>query len=412
MAKALKQHHKTDLVIGGAAFVGLALAIALRQGLGETFTVRVVDPALGAAQSKDPRASAIAAAARRLFEAIGVWDAVAADAQPILDMVVTDSKLDDAVRPTFLTFSGEVEEGEPFAHMIENRHLIDALVAKAKELGIDLRAGAVSGFEYSPNAVDVQLADGETISARLLVGADGARSKIRETAGIATHGWNYDQRAIVTTVAHEREHNGRAQEHFLPAGPFAILPLTGKRVSIVWTESAREAERIVALPDAEFHAELEKRFGLHLGDLKVTGARRVFPLGLFTARAFIAERLALVGDAAHIIHPIAGQGLNMGLRDVAALAEAVADAARLGLDIGGPDVLEHYQRWRRFDTMTMGVTTDGLNKLFSNHSDVLRLARDVGLGIVERIPALKRVFIREAAGVTGDVPKLLRGEAL
>jgi 2-octaprenyl-6-methoxyphenol hydroxylase len=256
------------------------------------------------------------------------------------------------------------------------------------------------------------LADGEKISARLLVGADGARSRIREQAGIVTHGWSYNQSGIVTTVAHERDHNGRAEEHFLPAGPFAILPLTGKRVSIVWTESTREAERLVATPDEEFHDELEKRFGLHLGDLKVVGARRAYPLGLFTAREFIAERLALVGDAAHVIHPIAGQGLNMGLRDVAALAEAIADAARLGLDIGARDVLERYQRWRRFDTMTMGVATDGLNKLFSNHSDVLRLARDVGLGVVERLPALKRVFIREAAGFTGDVPKLMRGEGV
>ncbi len=407
-----KQHHKTDLLIGGAGFAGLALAIALRQGLGGAFAVTVVDPALGAAQSKDPRASAIAAAARRLFEAIEVWDAVEDNAQPILDMVVTDSKLDDAVRPTFLTFGDEVEEGEPFAHMIENRHLIDALVKKSKVLGIDLRAGTVAGFENSANGVEVALADGEPISARLLVGADGARSKIRETAGIATHGWNYDQSAIVCTIEHEREHNGRAEEHFLPAGPFAILPLTGKRSSIVWTENAREAERIIALSEEEFHIELEKRFGLQLGDLKVTGARRAFPLGLFTAREFIGERLALVGDAAHIIHPIAGQGLNMGLRDVAALAEAIADAARLGLDIGALDVLERYQRWRRFDTMTMGVATDSLNRLFSNSNDALRLARDVGLGLVERMPALKRVFIREAAGFTGDVPKLLRGEAL
>jgi 2-octaprenyl-6-methoxyphenol hydroxylase len=422
----MAQHiQKADVVIGGAGFAGLAAAIALRQALGASFKVTVVDPALGQAQSKDPRASAIAAAARRMFEAIGVWDAVDAHAQPILDMVVTDSKLDDAVRPTFLTFGGEVEhsrraynggvdfvESEPFAHMIENRHLIDALVSKAKELDIDLRAGAVSGFVNAANAVDVTLADGGIISARLLVGADGARSMIRETAGIATHGWNYDQSAIVTTVTHERPHHGRAEEHFLPAGPFAILPLTGNRVSIVWTETASEAARIVALPDAEFHDELDKRFGLHLGDLAVTGARRAFPLGLFTARSFIGERLALVGDAAHIIHPIAGQGLNMGLRDVAALAEAIADAARLGLDVGGPDVLERYQRWRRFDTMTMGVATDGLNRLFSNSSDALRLARDVGLGLVERMPALKRVFIREAAGFTGDVPKLLRGEGL
>ncbi len=412
MAKSRQQTRTTEMVIGGAGFAGLALAIALRQGLGGSFSVTVIDPALGAAQSKDPRASAIAAAARRLFTAIGVWDAVADRAQPILDMTVTDSKLDDAVRPSFLSFGGDVEAGEPFAHMIENRHLIDALVAKAKELDIDLRAGAVEGFEQKPGAIGVQLSNGETIAARLLVGADGAHSRIREAAGIATHGWNYDQAAIVTTVGHERDHNGRAEEHFLPAGPFAILPLTGKRVSIVWTESAEEAQRIVALPDADFHAELEKRFGLHLGDLEVIGPRRAFPLGLFTARSFIGERLALVGDAAHIIHPIAGQGLNMGLRDIAALAEAVADAARLGLDIGSLQVLENYQRWRRFDTMTMGVATDGLNRLFSNNSDVLRLARDIGLGLVERIPSLKHAFIREAAGFTGDVPKLLKGEAI
>jgi 2-octaprenyl-6-methoxyphenol hydroxylase len=402
----------SDVVIGGAGFAGLALAIALRQGLGETFSVTVADPALGAAKSNDLRASAIAAAARRLFEAIEVWDQVAADAQPILDMVVTDSKLDDAVRPAFLTFGGEVEEGEPFAHMVENRHVIDALVKKAKDLGVDLRATSVTGFANERNSVEVQLANGDSVAARLLVGADGARSAIREQAGIANHGWHYDQKAIVTTVSHEREHNGRAEEHFLPAGPFATLPLTGKRCSIVWTERADEADRLVALPDPEFHAELEKRFGLQLGDIEVTGPRRAFPLGLFTARSFIAERLALVGDAAHVIHPIAGQGLNMGLRDVAALAEAVADAARLGLDPGAPDVLERYQRWRRFDTMTMGIATDGLNRLFSNKSDALRLFRDIGLGVVERLPALKRVFIREAAGFTGDVPKLLRGEAL
>ncbi len=402
----------TDVLIAGGGFAGLALAIALRDGLGESFGVTVTDPALASAQSKDPRASAIAAAARRLFEAVGAWQAVEAQAQPILDMVVTDSKLDDAVRPTFLTFDGDVEAGEPFAHMIENRHLIDALVVRARETGVDLRAGAVTGFTASPRTIDVQLKDGSEFATRLLVGADGARSVVREAANIAVHGWDYDQSAIVTTVAHERDHQGRAEEHFLPAGPFAILPLTGKRSSIVWTETRSEAARIVALPDAEFHAELEKRFGLKLGDIEVAGPRRAFPLGLFTARSFIAERLALIGDAAHIIHPIAGQGLNMGLRDAAALAEVVADAARLGLDPGGADVLERYQRWRRFDTMSMGVATDGLNRLFSNQSDALRIVRDVGLGLVERMPALKRVFIREAAGFTGDVPKLLKGEAL
>ena len=366
------------------------------------------------ATPSDERASAIVAAARRLFETIGVWDAVAGDAQPILDMVVTDSRLADAVRPVFLTFAGDVEPGEPFAHMIENRHLVDALAAKARELGVDSspKASRNSRRRIRRPASTSSLPTARRSSARLLVAADGARSTIRAAAGIATHGWSYDQSAIVINVAHERDHQGRAEEHFLPAGPFAILPLKGRRSSIVWTETNDEAARIVALPDDGFHAELERRFKLHLGDIKVIGARRVHPLGFFVARSFVAERIALVGDAAHVIHPIAGQGLNMGLKDVAALAEVIVDAARLGLDPGAADVLERYQRWRRFDTMAMGLATDGLNRLFSNRSDVLRLARDVGLGLVDRLPGLKRLLIREAAGVVGEVPKLLRGEAL
>jgi 2-octaprenyl-6-methoxyphenol hydroxylase len=411
-----------DVVIAGGGFAGLSLAIALKQGLGPSFSVIVADPTLGRG-GDDLRASAIAAAARRMFEAIGVWDAVAADAQPILDMVVTDSKLEHAVRPTFLTFAGEIEhsrrsggvdlpESEPFAHMIENGPLNAALAAKARETGVDLRAVAVERFETHPERIIVTPDDRRAVAARLLVAADGARSRLREQAGIATHGWTYGQSAIVTTVAHERDHQGRAEEHFLPAGPFAILPLKGRRSSLVWTETTDEAARIVALPDDLFHAELERRFGLHLGEIGVVGPRRAYPLGLHIARTFIAARLALVGDAAHVIHPIAGQGLNMGLRDGAALAEAIVDAARLGLDVGGADVLERYQRWRRFDTMAMGMATDGLNRLFSNESDALRIVRDVGLGVVDRLPALKSFFIREAAGVTGEVPKLLRGEAL
>ena len=410
--KKTKRTDQCDVLIAGAGFAGLALAIALRQGLGDSFAVAVADPALGrASRADDLRASAIAAAARRLFETIGVWQAIEDKAQPILDMAVTDSRLSDAMRPTFLTFVGEVEAGEPFAHMVENGLLQGALVEKAKQEGIALHAAAVADFEISGERIVVCLkGDHTAVSARLLVAADGAHSTIRERAGIATRGWDYKQSGIVTTVAHERDHKGRAEEHFLPAGPFAILPLKGKRSSIVWTEEAHEAARIVALSDDEFHAELEKRFGLHLGEIKAIGARRAYPLGLYVARAFIAERLALIGDAAHVIHPIAGQGLNLGLRDVAALAEAIADAARLGLDIGGAQVLDRYQQWRRFDTMAMGLATDGLNRLFSNRSDVLRVVRDVGLGLVERAPALKNLFIREAAGLTGEVPKLLRGE--
>jgi 2-octaprenyl-6-methoxyphenol hydroxylase len=417
-----------DVLIAGAGIVGLSLAIALRQGLGSSFSVAIADPSL-AGSARDGRATAIVAAARRLLETLGVWQQV--DAQPILDMVVTDSDLHDAVRPTFLTFAGEVQPGEPFGHMVENAPLLAALHAGAKNIGVELYPSAVvktslssapagetsaaagnGPCSNSAAAVHIKLANATSLSTALLVGADGARSAIRDSAGIAVHGWAYGQSAIVTTVAHERDHSGRAEEHFLPAGPFAILPLTGRRSSIVWTEQTREAQRIVALPDADFHSELERRFGLRLGEIKIAGARRALPLGLWVARSFIADRLALVGDAAHVIHPIAGQGLNMGLKDVAALAEVIVDAARLGLDPGSVAVLERYQRWRRFDTMAMGIVTDGLNRLFSNHSDVLRLVRDVGLGLVDRAPPLKSLFIREAAGLTGEVPKLLRGDAL
>ncbi|GLR96083.1 MULTISPECIES: ubiquinone biosynthesis hydroxylase [Bradyrhizobium] len=401
-----------SIVIGGGAFAGLALALALRQGLGPEIPVIVADPALGTRPSRDPRATAIVAACRRLFETIGAWDAVRSEAQPILDMVVTDSKLEDATRPVFLNFAGDVAPGEPFAHMVENRRLIDALVVRAEAEGIDLRATTVASYDARSDGIDVTLGDGSVIAASLLVAADGARSKLRERAGIATHGWEYDQSGIVVTVGHERDHEGRAEEHFLPAGPFAILPLSGKRSSLVWTERRAEAARIIALSDEEFHSELERRFGLHLGEVKALDKPRVFPLSYFVARSFIAERLALVGDAAHVIHPIAGQGLNMGLKDVAALAEVVVDAARLGMDIGGVDVLERYQRWRRFDTMAMGVATNSLNFLFSNQSTLLRTVRDIGLGLVDRAPPLKNLFIRQAAGLTGEVPRLLKGEAL
>jgi 2-octaprenyl-6-methoxyphenol hydroxylase len=401
-----------SIVICGGAFAGLALALAFRQGLGADIPVIVADPALAVRPSRDPRATAIVAACRRLFEALGVWDQVAADSQAILDMVVTDSRLEDATRPVFLTFAGDVEPGEPFAHMVENRRLIDALVARAEAEGIDLRATAVSSYDSRSDGVAVTLADGNVIEASLLVAADGARSRLRERAGIATHGWDYDQSGIVVTVGHERDHHGRAEEHFLPAGPFAILPLAGRRSSLVWTETRRDADRIVALPDDEFQIELEQRFGLHLGELRPAGPRRAFPLGYFVARSFIAERLALVGDAAHVIHPIAGQGLNLGLKDVAALAEVIVDAARLGIDPGQTDVLERYQRWRRFDTMAMGVATNSLNMLFSNHSTLLRGVRDLGLGLVDRIAPLKAALIKQAAGLGGEVPRLLKGEAL
>src|ERR1700754_866683 len=412
MSEQVSMSAQRSIVICGGAFAGLALAVALRQGLGADTPIIVADPALGHRPSRDPRATAIVAACRRLFETLGAWQQVAPTAQPILDMVVTDSRLEDATRPVFLTFAGDVEPGEPFAHMIENRHLIDVLVKRAEAEGIELATVAVTNFDARPDGVDVTLSDGRVVEASLLVAADGARSKLRARAGIVTHGWDYDQSGIVVSVGHERDHHGRAEEHFLPAGPFAILPLKGNRSSLVWTEKRSEAARIVALGADEFHAELEKRFGLHLGEVKALDTPRAFPLSYFVARSFIGERLALVGDAAHVIHPIAGQGLNMGLKDGAALAEVVVDAARLGMDLGQADVLDRYQRWRRFDTMAMGLATNSLNLLFSNQSTLLRTVRDIGLGLVDRAPPLKNLFIRQAAGLAGEVPRLLKGEAL
>jgi 2-octaprenyl-6-methoxyphenol hydroxylase len=401
---------RTDVLVAGGGFAGLGLAVALRTELGTGVGVTVVDPALGTSPSRDGRASAIAAGARRFFERLGAWEAVAEEAQPILDMVVTDSRLADPMRPRFLGFEGDVAPGEPFAHMIENRVLVDALTHRAESLGVRIvgQGETVLAQRVEDGRASATLGSGIEIECRLVVAADGARSRLREAAGIAVHGWDYGQSGIVTTVEHERDHEGRAEEHFLPSGPFAILPLKGRRSSIVWTERTPEAERIVAMDDEGFHAALEARFGLRLGEIRAVGRRGAYPLSMKIARSFIAERLALIGDAAHVIHPIAGQGLNLGIRDAAALAESVADAARLGLDIGSGEVLERYQRWRRFDTVAMGMATDGLNRLFSNDADPIRFLRDVGLGLVDRLPLAKRFFIREAAGLTGTVPRLMR----
>ena len=364
-----------SIVIGGGAFAGLALALALRQGLGPDVPVIVADPALAMRPSRDPRATAIVAACRRLFDALGVWDEVAPTAQPILDMVVTDSELEDATRPVFLTFAGHVEPGEPFAHMVENRHLIDALVAarRGRRASICAPPRSPSYESRGPTAIDVTLGDGSVIEASLLVAADGARSKLRERAGIATHGWDYDQSGIVVTVGHERDHHGRAEEHFLPAGPFAILPLTGKRSSLVWTEKPRGggAHRRAAAT-TNFTASWSSASGCSSARSRRSTSRGRFRSAISWRAPSSRERLALIGDAAHVIHPIAGQGLNMGLKDVAALAEVIVDAARLGIDLGQADVLERYQRWRRFDTMAMGVATNSLNLLFSNKSTLLR----------------------------------------
>ncbi len=402
-----------DMLVVGGGYVGLAAAVAVKQAAPH-LQVEVVEAAPAGIWERDERASAIIAAASRMLGILGVWDEIAAGAQPINRMIVTDSRTADPVRPVFLTFGGEAEEGQPFAHMVMNVDMVRALRGAADRLGITIRHGlSAAAFETGTTRSLVTLSDGSTIETRLLVACDGVRSKLRDLAGIRTVTWDYGQSGIVTTVAHERPHEGVAEEHFLPSGPFAILPLTDNRSSLVWTERTADADRLVASDDLVFEEELQRRFGNKLGELRVVGSKRAFQLGLTLARAFVAPRLALAGDAAHGIHPISGQGLNLGFKDVAALAETVVEADRLGLDIGALNVLERYQTWRRFDTFRMGVTTDVLNRLFSNDITPLRVARDFGLGLVERMPKLKSFFIDQAAGkAADDAPRLLAGQSI
>jgi len=405
-------NERFDVLIAGAGIAGLALAAALARALQPKFAVAVCDPALAKEPARDDRVSAIAPGARQLLETLEIWPQIEDTAQPLRAMAITDSHLEDAVRPAFLHFDTALEANEPLAHIVEHRALLIALRAAAAKTGIRFVASGVESFAARDEALGVRLADGSSCEARLLVAADGAKSKLRAMAGIRSVSWGYGQSGIVATVGHERDHEGRAEQHFLPAGTFAILPLVGRRSSIVWAERSGEAARLVALPPAEFKEELIRRFGLKLGEIELLSPPRAYPLSFAIARRFVAERFALLGDAAHVIHPLAGQGLNLGFRGVAALAECVADAVRLGLDPGSPGALERYERWRRFDTAMMAGATDGLNRLFSNRSDTLRVVRDVGLGVVERVPGLKRYFSREAAGLTGEVPRLMRGEAL
>jgi 2-octaprenyl-6-methoxyphenol hydroxylase len=405
----------TDIVIAGGGMAGLSLAVAVRDGLSGGPEIALHDPAFAPGRRPERRAYAIAAGTRRMLATLGVWDRIAAGAQPITAMEITDSRAEDPVRPLFLSFAGDGAPGEPFAHMVEGEPLVGALLDRARDLGVRLSGAPVTGFRVDGEAVAVQA--GGTVSASLLVAADGARSRLREMAGIPFYGWRYDQAAIVVTVRHEREHEGKAVEHFLPAGPFATLPLKdadgrGTLSSIVWTERAADAERIVRRDLADFDRLLETRFGLIWGEVRSVSKPVVYPLSLGLARSFRGERLALLGDAAHVIHPIAGQGLNLGLKDAAALAEAIVDHARLGLDPGAESVLQAYERARRFDTAQMAVTTDILNRLFSNDIAPLRMARGFGLGLVDRLPALKRFFIGEAAGNVAGLPRLMRGEAL
>lgn len=400
-----------DVLIAGGGQVGLGLALALKHSAPD-MAVTLVDAAPPGA-GRAGRASTITAGGRKMLERLGVWPAIAPHAQPVTSMVITDSRTRDVARPVFLTFAMEGEDGVASAHVVPDGAVVAALRTAASEAGVVLIAeDAVKNFAVGAAAVTAETRKGRYLAARLLVAADGARSRLRDFAGIATVGWSYGQSGIVATVEHERDHGGRAEEHFLPGGPFAILPLRGKQASLVWTEPTEAAERLVNGDPLVFAVELERRFGHRLGAMQAIDRPQAFPLGLSVARSFVKPRFALTGDAAHRVHPIAGQGLNLGYRDLAALAETLVEAHRLGLDIGALTVLTRYQSWRRFDTVEMGLTTDVLNRLFSNDNPTLRIIRDVGLGVVDRLPNLKEWFVREASGAAYGAPKLLTGEAI
>ena len=405
-------NRSTDILVVGGGLNGPALALALAQA---GFPVTVID-ALAEDTRKDAgfdgRAYALALASQRLLSAIGVWDAVANVAQPMLEIKVSDGRAGEGPSPFFLHFDhGEIEEG-PMGYMVEDRHLrrafLDAM--DASPLITQMNGRRVVGQHGTPGGVSVELDNGDRLDGALLVGCDGRSSGTASRAGIRRTGWDYGQTALVCAISHEMPHEGIAHQFFMPPGPLAILPLTGNRSSIVWSERTAEALRINALDDAGYLEMLRPRFGDFLGEIGLAGARFTYPLGLSLANSFIGERLALVGDAAHGVHPIAGQGLNAGLRDVAALAEVLADASRRGEDMGGRQVLERYQQWRRFDTATLALATDAFNRLFSNDNPLLRLGRDIGMGLVNAAPALRRTFIREAAGLTGDLPRLMQGK--
>jgi 2-octaprenyl-6-methoxyphenol hydroxylase len=416
-------HHsgRRGLLVAGAGFASLTLAVALKRAHGPALDVVVCDPGLevGAARHRG-RAYAVAAGPRRMFEQLGLWPRIAPAAEPMRRLVISDSRVGDPVRPVFLTFGDGTEAreaGEPFAHMVEAEPLAAVLLDAAREAGVRLVATGVRAAVPGPRAMRVTLDDGGAEEVALVVAADGARSALREAAGIGWVGWSYPQSGIVATIQHARDHEGRAFEHFLPSGPFAILPLRaggdlGHRSSIVWTERSADVPALLGGDAAETLAEIERRFGHELGRIALEHGPSAHPLHLGIARSFRAPRLALLGDAAHVIHPLAGQGLNLGLAGAAALAEAVTGALRLGLDPGTDAVLRAYEQARRFDTVAMAAATDGLNRLFSNDSLALRLTRDFGLGLVDRMPGLKRFFIGQASALRGGTPRLLRGEAL
>ncbi len=403
---------ETDVFVAGGGMVGLTLAIALAQG---GLKVALADPLTRAkltAPSFDGRVSALNYSSVRMYRALGLWRHLEPQAQQINDILVTDAPLDRAPSPFSLHFD-HAEAGEPLGYMVENRFIRTALFAHAEtEPNLALHSGcAAIGISVTSDHAAVTLDNGHTIVARAVIAADGRDSHLREAMGIGVVTWEYRQHGIVTSATYARPHNGVAYEHFLPSGPFAILPMKGNRSALVWTERAELAPALMALSEKDFTAEIARRFGAHLGAIESVGPRWTYPLRFHLAREYVRPRFALAGDAAHGIHPIAGQGLNLGFKDVAALAESILDAARLGLDFGSQDVLKRYERWRRFDSFVLAASTDGLNRLFSNDVVPLRLARDLGMGVVDRIGPLRRFFMRQAGGETGRLPRLLKGEA-
>jgi 2-octaprenyl-6-methoxyphenol hydroxylase len=396
-----------ELLIAGGGLNGLLLSIACAGAGLDVALVDREDPAVMLDQGFDGRSSAIAYGSQQVLSALGLWPLVADNAEPIREIRVADDN-----SSLFLHYDHrELDAGTPLGWIIENRVLRRALIECARSLPTlsFLAPLQVDGVDTSAFAAEAALSDGRRLSGRLVAAADGAGSPLRRAAGIRVVEWRYPQTAIVTTVRHERPHSGIAVEHFLPAGPFAILPMTGNRSSIVWTERAELAGGLIALPDTAFAAELVARFGDFLGMVEPVGPRWTYPLQLMLAERYVDRRLALVGEAAHVIHPIAGQGLNLGIRDVAALAEIIIDSRRLGLDIGDDPLLRRYQQWRRLDALLLAAVTDGLNRLFSNSIAPLRLVRDLGLAAVDRLPPVKRFLMRDAMGITGDLPRLVRG---
>lgn len=395
-----------DIIIVGGGPVGLTLAASLCQ-FGAGLKIAICDRRPFAVP-EDARASALAAGVTRVFEGLGLWAEMREAASPIARMEITDSGQGDLARPLFLQFEGDVAPNTPYAHMVPNKVIIATLL-EAIEGRVDLLVpGAITGLKSTGAMTTLEIADGDDLKAPLIIAADGARSALRDMAGIGVVGHDYDQMAIVTTISHALDHHNTAWEHFRPAGPFASLPLPGRRSSLVWTEKTADALKYKEMSREELAPVIEAAMGSVLGAVTVEDVVQAFPLRLQIAREFVGSRLALIGDAAHVVHPIAGQGLNLGLRDVAALAEVIVEAQRLGQDIGGADILERYQRWRRFDTALMALATDGLNRLFSNDVATVRAVRDLGLGLVDRLSPLKTGLIRHAAGLS-DGPKLLRG---